>query len=268
MAKRPPFKDVSTKQVEDTAYTCPHCGVLQVTQALLVFVGPITYVHRQCRHCRDVDIRYSLFTMDGFGQVTHQGEKRLHPQGNARPPKTFAAAPGEVETAYNEACLLTGVHTGAAGAYARRALELLLDHAGYATKVLAESIKLVGKEVDPDRRLPKRLILKLDYIREIGNFAVHIRRDQELVIVEISDEEVEACLETIEDLVAFIYDEPAAEYLRVVNLNEKLSAAGKKAIELPPLPPGLDAHRLLGHAPEKPSAKEAEAAKPSVAEGA
>jgi hypothetical protein len=153
---------------------------------------------------------------------------------------SFVAAPEEAETAYREACSLSAVHTGAAGAYARRALELLLDNMGYTAKTLADSIKLVAKESDPDKRLPRSLLTQLDYIREIGNFALHVRRDGELAIVEISDAEVATCLEAIEELIAHWYVGPVEQYLKVQALNNKLQSAGKPAIGLPLLPPGID----------------------------
>ena len=73
----------------------------------------------------------------------------------------------------------------------------------------------------------------LDYIKEIGNFALHIRRDGEMAIVEIDPAEVATCLDTIEELITFQFEEPAADYARTLALNEKLLAAGKREIALP-----------------------------------
>lgn len=147
---------------------------------------------------------------------------------------SFTYVPGEISAAYGEACGLVAHHIGAAGAYARRALELILDHAGYQKATLAASIEAAGKEQDAEKRLPRRLLTKLDYVKEIGNFALHVRRDGELAIVDIDIDEVEACLETIEELVTFLFEEPGRDRARTIALNEKLKAAGKKEINLPP----------------------------------
>lgn len=47
---------------------------------------------------------------------------------------------------------------------------------------------------------------------------------------------MEACLEIIEELVAFLFEEPGRDRARTEALNVKLKAAGKKEIALPPVP--------------------------------
>jgi hypothetical protein len=236
--------------VADNNFTCPHCSTLQATSVKMHGFGAFTVSVRQCRSCRDVRIEYR------FDTVHAEPWLAIYPTSKPWRGKQFIYAPDEVLKSYDDARLLYTVHTGAAGGYARRALELLLDNAGYVAKTLDAAIKSAKNETDIDRRLPKRLLQKLDYIREIGNFALHTRRDAELVIVEIADEEVAACLETVEELVEYVYEEPVADYLRTVDLNMKLAAAGKKAIDLPQLPPGIT-HELLGLSPvdaeERPS---------------
>jgi hypothetical protein len=235
--KRPLLHAGQASEVRRTDYTCPHCGVLQASTGRREHLGAILIQVFQCVNCRDVEV--ALVTYER-GDIV-EAEWTAFPFHRNRIAKIFVVAPPEVETAYNEACALFGVHTGASGAYARRALELILDNAGYPAKNLADSIKLARAEPDPDKRLPKRLLQKLDYIREIGNFALHVRRDDELTIVPIDAEEVSTCLETIEDLISQMFEEPVAEYRRTLALNEKLRAAGKKEIELPDLPLGVEA---------------------------
>lgn len=191
----------------------------------------------RCANCRDVEIWLTMYGLESSGNKPQVS--RAYPATDVRAAISFAHAPSDIDAAYRDACLLFPIHTGASGAYARRALELILEGAGYGAKSLADSISAAQKDQDPDRRLPKRLLLRLNYIKDIGNFALHVRRDEELAIFTIDEQEVNACLETIEELVDFLFEEPVAEYKRVSSLNEKLTAAGKKLLELPALPAHL-----------------------------
>jgi hypothetical protein len=233
MTRRPLIEKRYRDDEIDNNYTCPHCGTLQVTAVAFQGFNAFLVRGKQCRACRDVQIEYA------WGGSSDAPWIAVYPGSRPWRGRVFTYAPPEALTAYNDACHLYSVHTGAAGAYARRALELLLDNAGYAAPSLDAAIKSAKAERDVDRRLPKRLLQKLDYIREIGNFALHTRRDDGLVIVEISDEEVAACVETIEELIDFIYEEPANDYLKTISINEKLVRAGKKPIGLPSLPNGV-----------------------------
>jgi len=232
MPARQSLSHANYSDLPDNSFTCPHCGTLQVTEVLRHGFGAFLVVARQCRSCRDVHVRYKF-------EGVKESWIAIYPDARPWPGRPFNYLPVEVQKAYDDARRLYSVHTGAAGAYVRRALELLLDSAGYVEKTLDASIKAAKAETDVDRRLPKRLLQKLDYIREIGNFALHMRRNAELAIVEITDEEVGACLETVEELVQFLYEDPVADYLGTIELNRKLAVAGKRAIELPPLPQGV-----------------------------
>jgi len=233
--KRPVVTQGSTRQIKNTAFTCPHCGVLQVALGHREDMSALVVDAYSCQNCQDIMVEITTIKNGGYADASFTA----YPKGRStKIGRNFHAAPVEVQHAYEDACTLFSVHTGASGAYARRALELILDNAGYEARSLAESIQLARDDGDPDRRLPKRLLQKLDYIKEIGNFALHIRRDDELTIVTISEEEVSTCLETIEDLTSVMFEEPVAEYQRTLSLNEKLRAAGKREIALPDLPQG------------------------------
>lgn len=233
--RRPPLNSAVSTPTQDTEYTCPHCGVLQVAAGLSVDVNAIRLTVLQCRNCRDISLDGEFYQAIDRGRWG-LGQARFYPANQARPAKVYKYCPPEVTDAYEDACKLFAYHAGAAGAYARRAMELILDNAGYVAKTLADSIALAEKEKDPDKRLNRNLILKLNYVKEIGNFALHVRRDDELAIVAISKEEVSACLETVEDLITARFEEPGFDYERTVALNEKLKAANKKEIPLPVAP--------------------------------
>lgn len=243
--QRPDLSVGNFTQATKADWVCPHCGTLQVSQGLSTGLGPAVVTIFKCMNCQDVEVNIGLLSK-GY-QISQRIQ--AYPEGAHRRAKSFSVAPHEVDSAYQDACSLFSVHTGAAGAYARRALELILDNSGYATKSLAQSIDAARSEVDADKRLPKRLLQKLDYIKEIGNFALHVRRNDELTIVPIDSEEVSACLETIEDLINFLFEEPVAEYKRTLDINSKLVAAGKKPIALPDLPPGVPSPQVTDVTP-------------------
>lgn len=233
--RRPPISYQGINDVRDEAYTCPHCGAFQVATGQACDFQAASFKVIKCMSCRDVQAFVALYATSQTGRSS-QGWKAVYPGTQARPAKTFRFAPSEAATAYGEACALFAVHVGAAGAYARRALEILLDRSGYGAKSLADSIVAAKNEQDGEKKLPKRLLSKLDCIREIGNFALHVRRDGEMAIVDIDAEEVDACLETIEDLISFLFEEPNEELERTIALNVKLKAAGKKEVPLPEVP--------------------------------
>jgi hypothetical protein len=217
---------------EDAKYTCPHCRRIQVIQYNQVHVGAAILQVRQCLSCFDIEIKFGLVRKD-MSHGSCDPMVTLYPAVQQRPSVKYKFAPAEVKSAYQEACNLYGFHVGASGAYARRALELILDILGYVKPTLAASIEAANKEVDPDKKLPRRLLSKLDYVKEIGNFALHVRRDEVLAIVEIDADEVEACIEIVEELVTFAFEEPGRDRARTLALNSKLKAAGKREIALP-----------------------------------
>lgn len=220
-------------------YECPFCHRQQIINPIRGNFGSFFVIARQCLSCKNVSIQsiVNYYTNNSLLSDFTQ----LYPIGVARSPSSFAYAPKEIDAAYKEACGLVAHHIGAAGAYARRALELILDAAGYQKATLASSIEAAGKEKDGEKKLPKRLLTKLDYVKEIGNFALHVRRDGELAIVEIDSDEVEACLEIIEELVTYMFEEPGRDRARTEALNVKLKASGKKEIALPPIEIAADA---------------------------
>ena len=219
-------------------YTCKFCATKQVVPIIFCDMGFVEFRIRQCLHCSQPDINLTAF-YENNGSFSRAFDKTLYPTQSIRPPILFEFCNSEVRSAYEEACQLFPVHAGASGAYARRAIEIILDNAGYQSKSLAEAIGAAANEADPDKKLPKRLIQKLNYVKEIGTFALHVRRDGELSIVPISSEEVSACLEIVEELISTLFDEPGKDYARTIEANEKLRASGKKEIELPPMPEGF-----------------------------
>ena len=250
MTRRPRVQFNNDLAGQFTNFTCPYCGVLQAALNVTAKLSAVDIAVVQCVNCRDIQINAALI-VDG-SPTSRERVIRLHPISRQRQASSFNYAPEEVLRAYNEANDLYAIHYGASGAYGRRALELLLDNAGYQAKSLADSIALARKETDQDKRLPKRLLQRLDVIKEIGNFALHVRRDGELSIVEVDEVQVEACLKTVEELITFMFEQPGADLAEAVAVNEQLKAAGKKALALPDGPPEFHVLTMLDDVPDVP----------------
>jgi hypothetical protein len=225
---------VPARALNTTHWKCSHCETSQETNAALVDTGPMLLAVYRCVRCSRPTLQATVIR--AHESNTYLG--CLYPVIVGRPPQRFAGLPAEVLRSYEEACRLMGFSAGASGAYARRTLELTLDHLGYVGQSLADGIKAAEAEKDVDKRLPKRVLQQLGYIREIGNFALHVRRDDALILVEIDDVEAAACLDIIEEMLREVYSIPVGDYDRILALNEKLMATGKKALPLPDLPPG------------------------------
>lgn len=212
-------------------FDCPHCSRQQVISPLQVNFGAAVVSVRQCLGCTQIEVKLNL----AYAHKPSASRKNLviYPGRQQRPPKPFTHLPDEVQGAYEQACRLVPVHAGAAGAYARRALEVVLDGMGYTAPTLLKSIEAARAEENRDRRLPKRLLDRLDYIKEVGNFALHVRRDGELSIIEMSKAEVEVCLTIVEDIMAFVFEDPGEEASQRESLNAQLAAANKKPFPEP-----------------------------------
>ena len=213
----------------DEKFDCPHCHRQQVVKPVDASFGAGTVRVFQCLGCSQLQVNLTLVRANSGS--AQRFPFKVYPRTQNRPPKVFNHLPDEVESAYHQAYALVPIHAGAAGAYGRRALEVILDGMGYGAPTLFKSIALARAEDDRDRRLPRRLLDRLNYIKEVGNFALHVRRDGELAIIEMSAVEVEACLTIIEDLMTFVFEEPGEEKIQATELNKQLVEANK-----PPMP--------------------------------
>lgn len=209
---------------EATTFACPHCGFGQKVQPFWTDLGSLETTVWQCLNCTEYTVDLSL-----YGDV--QDTRRVFPANRGRAPIQYDHCDPEVLRTYKEACDLTSVSAGAAGAFARKTVELILEKRGYNQTWLAQKIDAAVAEIDFDKRLPKRILTRLDYLKEAGNFGIHIRRNSVTTeIVEVEDIEVEACLDTVEELIQECYEQPGEDQLRRDAMNVKLGAAGKKLI--------------------------------------
>ncbi|RYG88655.1 MAG: DUF4145 domain-containing protein [Alphaproteobacteria bacterium] len=154
----------------------------------------------------------------------------------AKPPakrgsRVFLGCPPEIREPYEAATRLAEIYLPAAGAMARRALEILLEARGYGSKNLGDSLSALARETDADRRVSTRLLARLGALREFGNFGLHVIRSKSTSeIVDVEPGEVELCLLIVEELVSEIYDRPILEAQHMAPVVAKLRDAGKNKV--------------------------------------
>lgn len=219
-------------------FDCPYCLRRQSLNPLFIDIEAATLTIYQCISCTEIAINASIPERIGLTDHFTAVERRILPsRAVKRIPVEFKhGIPADVDSAYREACGLLDYHTAAAGAYARRALEIALGTAGYSGRSLDEIIKSALAEEDVDRKLPRNIRDRLHFIREIGNFAIHPRYDQALVMVNIDEPSVIACIDAVEKLISYVYEEKAIHYFDVIALNRQLSATSRKTLPVPERP--------------------------------
>ena len=137
--------------------------------------------------------------------------------------------PKTIRDDYVEACNVLSVSPKASAALSRRVLQAILYKQGYAAKDLAKQVNEVLNESSPDKVLPSSIKIKIDAVRNLGNFAAHPIEDKSnSQVIEVESEEAEWCLEIIEALFDHYWDAPSTNDLKLLgNLNKKLTRAGK-----------------------------------------
>jgi hypothetical protein len=104
----------------------------------------------------------------------------------------------------------------------------MLHNNGYKVNDLSKEIDLLLNEVDAKKAIRNKLRVTVDGIRNFGNFSAHPIDDKTtLQIIDVEPQEVEWCIETIEELFEHFYVAPAAAKAKKALLDEKLKAAGK-----------------------------------------
>lgn len=82
-----------------------------------------------------------------------------------------------------------------------------------------------------DTRHPSTVRGNLHYLREIGNLGAHTTEDDQAQIVDVDRVEAEWTLDNIERLFDYFIETPARDAERRAAVDEKLKAAGRKAIQ-------------------------------------
>ena len=167
--------------------------------------GSLTeYAFSKCDHCG----KFSVW--DSKNKVL------IHPKIS----RSFdlADVPEGLAQDYNEACLILSDSPKASATLSRRCLQAILIDNGYTQRDLSKAIAQIISE----NKLPQQIADDLDYVRIIGNFAAHPKKDTqtgEIVDVEIG--EAEWNIEVLETLFEYLYKGPAQSKRRKEAFEEK-----------------------------------------------
>lgn len=126
---------------------------------------------------------------------------------------------------YNEACLVLADSPKSSAALSRRCLQYILrEKVGTTKKDLSQQIQ----EVIDNNMLPTEISESLDTVRNIGNFAAHTQKSTATgEIVDVEPHEAEWNLETLYDLIDYVYVRPVRFQRKKDGFNEKLRTVGK-----------------------------------------
>lgn len=154
----------------------------------------------------------------------------VRPKTSSRPPVP-AEVDDEFSVDYLEACLVLTDSPKASAALSRRALQhILREKSGIKHGNLASEIQ----EVIDSGKLPTFLSESIDAIRNIGNFAAHpIKSNNIGEVVDVEPGEAEWNLDVIESLFDFYFVQPELLKKKRDALNKKLAGAGKPAMKKP-----------------------------------
>ena len=128
--------------------------------------------------------------------------------------------PEEFARDYREACLILADSPNASAALSRRCLQhILREKQGMAKPNLYQEIE----EVVGSNTLPSHITDDLHKLREMGNLAAHPMKDSNTsLIVPVTPEEAEWCLDIIEALYDFYFVMPARSVERRQRLSQKM----------------------------------------------
>lgn len=176
--------------------------------------------HMVCPSCHKAI--FSLTGASGSNSVA-EFSKTVYPQAGVRPPAP-PEVPPEIADDFNEASTVFVDSPKASAALSRRCLQSVLRYLGYKQHNLANAIQAALDATI----FPLSLSENLDAIRGIGNFAAHpIKGTNAAAIASVEPEEAEWNLDVLEELLDFVYVQPAKSKVRREKLNEKLAAHGK-----------------------------------------
>ena len=127
-----------------------------------------------------------------------------------------------------EAANVLDISPKASAALSRRILQSILKEQGYLSRDLAKQIKAVLEEPDPDKKLPLATRKTIDAVRNFRNFSAHQQQDPiTSEVIDVEPEEAMWCLEIVLALFEHYYIRPAADAMKIAELNRKLQQAGK-----------------------------------------
>lgn len=219
---------------------CPHCLDSIHDKPRLIDLGKDVdgewaIISQTCPSCK----KFIFNLCSGKIGVNLSRERTFHkinshllvrPKTSSRPPVPTEVT-DEFSSDYKEACLVITDSPKASSALSRRALQhILREKAGVKPSNLAAEIQ----EVIDSNQLPSYLAESIDAVRNIGNFAAHpIKSNNIGEIVDVEPGEAEWNLDVIESLFDFYFVQPEIIKKKRAALDAKLAGAGKPAMKKP-----------------------------------
>lgn len=206
---------------------CPHCGIsVQFAEGFSNPLQSQTYWSHysirwvECPSCGNI-----VITLVHEERNSNSKELVIYPLSTLRDPVP-QDVPASIKADYEEAALILPLSPKGSAALSRRCLQAVLVEAGKVTKK-----NLSGQIDEVTPKLPAYLDEVLDQVRIIGNFSAHPLKDTNSgAIVEVEPGEAEWNLDVLDELFDFYYVKPAVVKRKTIELNEKLTAAGKPPI--------------------------------------
>ncbi len=125
---------------------------------------------------------------------------------------------------YLEAIKVMHLSPKAAAVLVRRAMQGVLNDRGFSGKSLFGQVE----DVVGDQSTPEHLRTAVDLIRNFGNFGAHPLEDsQTLKLVDVEPNEVECCIQLLEEPFLFYYVEPVLRKARLQPLEDKVKNLSK-----------------------------------------
>jgi hypothetical protein len=143
------------------------------------------------------------------------------------PPSISNLVPDSMARDYREAFLILEDSPRMSSVLSRRILADLLENYAKITRYT------VAKQIDAfinDTNHPSRHRDNLHYLREIGDFSAHTKKDAKGDVIEVSAEEAEWTLQVISGLFDYLIIAPETDKAIRARIDEKLKAAGRKPI--------------------------------------
>jgi Domain of unknown function (DUF4145) len=189
-----------------------------------------------CRKCSElmVKIRKAVTHMHSTRasaenlarQPTDEREWLALPQRKLTPPISNLV-PDTMARDYREAFLILDDSPRMSSVLSRRILgDLLEEYAKINRYTLAKQIDAFVNNTDH----PIRHRENLHYLREIGDFSAHTKKDAQGEVIEVSREEAEWTLQVISGLFDYLIVAPETDKAIRSRIDEKLKAAGRKPI--------------------------------------
>lgn len=120
--------------------------------------------------------------------------------------------PESLKSDFTEACTLLDISPKASATFSRKCLEIILTERGFKAGNLASQIEDAKKETHVDKAFPKNIRENLDILQKFGNFAVHNTKYKNTnEIIDIEAQEAEYCIDLINRLISYCYEEPATD---------------------------------------------------------